>query len=237
MGEYKILNGFDPEQYNLLIPVQSLQEINPIYKYVQNVVLISTEISDKEIYQEKSAGANMYALTHKALNKLAMAANAQVISSNKVKPKVCEKCIEIAKATKVAPKCGDCKFVYNAAVQVIMKFPELSGGWHVEMATREIDVSTLSGSDMQKNKIKEFIVEHAESKAKNRCIRKALNIKSAYSIEELEKPFLAIYPTLDAKDPDVKRALIAGSWFRITDWRRWKDSGSTGSKCRGHCFS
>lgn len=211
MSTYKILNDFNPDQFNLLIPVQSIQEINPIFKYVQNKVQISTDLADKEIYQEKSAGANMYALTHKALNKLAMAANAQVIESKKITPRVCEKCIEIAKATRIAAKCSECKSAYNVAVQVIMKFPELSGGWHLEMATREIDVSTLSGSDAQKNKVKEFIVEHAESKAKNRCIRKALNIKSAYTIEELEKPFLAIYPTLDAKDPDVKKALIAGS--------------------------
>lgn len=206
-----IINDFNPEQFNLLIPVQSLQEINPIYKYVQNFVQISTDLSDKEIYREKSAGEGMYALTHKALNKLAMAANAQVLESKKITPRVCEKCIEIAKATRIAAKCSDCKSAYNVAVQVIMKFPELSGGWHIEIATREIDISAMAGSESQKAKVKEFIVENAESKAKSRCIRKALNIKNAYNLEELEKPFLAIYPVLDARDPDVKKALIAGS--------------------------
>jgi hypothetical protein len=45
----------------------------------------------------------------------------------------------------------------------------------------------------------------------SRCIRKALNIKNAYTLEELKNPFVVIYPVLDAKDPDVKKALIAGS--------------------------
>jgi hypothetical protein len=29
-------------------------------------------------------------------------------------------------------------------------------------------------------------------------------------MDELKKPFIAVYPVLDAKDPDVKKALIAG---------------------------
>jgi hypothetical protein len=38
-----------------------------------------------------------------------------------------------------------------------------------------------------------------------------LSIKSAYTLSELEKPFIVIYPVLDSKDADVKKALIAGA--------------------------
>lgn len=210
MTTINILNDFDPDQFNLLIPVQSLQDINPIFKYVTNKVQISTDIPDKEIYPEKSAGANMYALTHRALMKLCNAGNGQIVEIKKIQPRVCEKCIEIAKATRVAAKCGSCESRYNVAVQVIMKFPELSGGWKIVQASREIDVSMITKSG-QADRVKEFATEHAESKAISRCIRKAFSIKSAYSLEELEKPFIAVYPVLDAKDPDVKKALIAGS--------------------------
>jgi hypothetical protein len=212
--EYKILNDFDPDQYNLLIPVQSLQEINPIYKYVQNIVQISTNLQDKEIYLESSAkgenGAKMYALTHKALMKLCNAGNGQIVEVRKIQPRVCEKCIEIAKATKIAAKCGNCESRYNTAVQATMKFPELSGGWKIVQASREIDVSVIVKAG-QADRVKEFASEHAESKAISRCIRKAFAIKSAYTIEELKKPFIAVYAVLDANDPDVKKALIAGS--------------------------
>ncbi len=209
-----IINDFPPEDYNLLVPVQSIQETNSIYKYVTNTVHISTDLDDREIYLEKNAksedGNPMYALTHRALTKLARAANGQVVEVQKLTPRVCEKCIEVAKATKVPPKCSTCKSAYNVAVQVTMRFPELSGGWQIFKATREIDLTAMAGSEAQKLKVKEFIVEQAESKAMSRCIRKALNIKSSYTLAELKKPFVVVYPVLDANDQDVKKALIAG---------------------------
>jgi hypothetical protein len=214
---YNILNDFSPEKFNLLIPVQSIQEVNPIYRLVINQVKISTNLKDKDIYREKGAendgNTEMYALTHKALMKLFTAANGQIISSTRIRSKVCEKCIEIVRATEKAPACGSCAASANVAWQVTIKFPELSGGWRIVQATREIDFSNLPSSAKpgQVAKTKEFASEHAESKALSRCIRKGLSIKNAYSLQELEKPFVVVYPVLDAKDADVKKALIAGA--------------------------
>jgi hypothetical protein len=92
-----------------------------------------------------------------------------------------------------------------------MKFPELTGGWRIVQATKELNFATMSGKEGQINRAKMYAVELAESKAINRCIRKALNVKGAYTIDELKKPFIVAYPVLDARDPDAKRALIAGS--------------------------
>jgi hypothetical protein len=210
---YNILNDFNPEQYNLLVPVQSIQEINPIYRLVINQVRISTELPDKDIYREKSAGDGMYALTHKALMKLFTAANGQIVASERVRSKICDKCIEIVKATKTAPQCGSCPANANVCCRIIVKFPELSGGWRLVQATREIDFSNMpaGATDGQIRQTKAFAFEHAESKALSRCIRKGLSIKSAYSMDELAKPFIVIYPVLDSKDADVKKALIAGA--------------------------
>jgi hypothetical protein len=209
---YNILNDFPPEEYNLLVPVQSIQEINPIYKLVRNEVKISTVLEDKDIYREKNAGADMYSLTHKALMKLFTAANGQIVESCRVRSKICEKCIDIVKATSKAPVCGTCPASANVACRVTVKFPELSGGWRLVQATRELDFSNMgNATEGQIRQTKAFAFEHAESKALSRCIRKGLSIKSAYSLAELEKPFIVIYPVLDAKDADVKKALIAGA--------------------------
>lgn len=209
---YNILNDFPPEEYNLLVPVQSIQEINPIYKLVRNEVRISTELSDKDIYREKNAGEGMYSLTHKALMKLFTAANGQIVASERVRSRICDKCIEIVKATKTAPQCGSCPANANVCCRIVVKFPELSGGWRLVQATREIDFSNMgNATEGQIRQTKAFAYEHAESKALSRCIRKGLSIKSAYSLAELEKPFIVIYPVLDAKDADVKKALIAGA--------------------------
>ena len=50
---YNILNDYPTDKYNLLIPVQSIQEVNSIYKLVVNIVKISTDLRDKDIYREK----------------------------------------------------------------------------------------------------------------------------------------------------------------------------------------
>jgi len=209
---YHIYNDYPPDEFNLLVPVQSIQEISSIYRLVVNQVKVSTELPDKDIYQEKSAGPNMYALTHKALMKLFTAANGQIVASERVRSKICDKCIEIVKATKTAPQCGSCPANANVCCKITVKFPELSGGWRLVQATRELDFSNMgNATDNQIKQTKAFAYEHAESKALSRCIRKGLSIKSAYTMAELEKPFIVIYPVLDAKDADVKKALIAGA--------------------------
>jgi hypothetical protein len=217
---YNVLNDFSPEKFNLLIPVQSIQEVNPIYRIVINKVTISTNLADKEIYHEKNAKdesgnptpEQMYAITHKGLMKLATAANAQVVESVRIRSKVCEKCIDIVKATQKAPACGTCPCSANVAYRVTMKFPELSGGWRIQQATREIDFGAMtSAKPGQIARMKEFAAEHAESKAMSRCIRKGLSVKNAYTLAELKKPFIVAYPVLDSRDADVKKALIAGS--------------------------
>jgi hypothetical protein len=213
---YNVLNAYPADEYNLLVPVQSIQEINPIYRLVVNMVSPSTELADKDIYREKSAeykdGPQMYAFTHKCLLKFFAATNGQIIESARIRPRVCDKCIDIVKATGKAPACGNCSANANTACKIIAKFPELSGGWRIYQATREIDFGNMgNASENQVRQIKQFAFEHAESKALSRVIRKALSIKSAYSMAELEKPFIVVYPVLDAKDADVKKALIAGA--------------------------
>lgn len=216
MSNFNVVNDFNPEEYNLLIPVQSIQEVNPIYKIIVNQVQISTDLGDKEIYEERNAqkinNQTMYALTHKGLMKLATAANVQMVEVKRVRPKTCEKCIDIVKAIKQAPACGNCACAANVAVQVTMKFPEMSGGWRIIQASKEIDFSLMSSAkEGQIARTKEFANEHAESKAMSRVIRKGLSVKNAYTIAELEKPFIVAYPTLNSNDADVKKALIAGS--------------------------
>ena len=43
---FNVLNQYDPDKYNLLVPVQSIQEVDPIYRLVVNQVKISTVIED-----------------------------------------------------------------------------------------------------------------------------------------------------------------------------------------------
>lgn len=56
---------------------------------------------------------------------------------------------------------------------------------------------------------RQFIFERAESRARNRAIRKVANLPSSFNREELRKPFVAVRWRLDETDPQVKEALIA----------------------------
>jgi hypothetical protein len=72
------------------------------------------------------------------------------------------------------------------------------------------------GGEARIREMRSFIIEHSESKARNRAIRQALALKSKYSAEELKRPF--VVPTLietgRCDDPELKkeyyRAKLAG---------------------------
>ena len=74
-----ITQQYPIEKYNLLVPMQTVAEIAEIHKPVMNVVQISTNIEDGEIYEQEKAKKAWkdypaqpakYALTKKGLNKL-----------------------------------------------------------------------------------------------------------------------------------------------------------------------
>ena len=51
----QITTQYPAERFNLLVPMQTVAEIAEIHKPVMNVVKISTNLADKEIYlQDKS---------------------------------------------------------------------------------------------------------------------------------------------------------------------------------------
>lgn len=50
-----ITQQYPAERYNLLVPMQTVAEIADIHKPVMNVVQISTNPADKEIYERKKA--------------------------------------------------------------------------------------------------------------------------------------------------------------------------------------
>lgn len=61
-------------------------------------------------------------------------------------------------------------------------------------------------ADAMVRELRLHIQSHAETKAKNRCIR-TFGVKTAYTREELLKPFVAVRPlfTGQAEDPEVRR--------------------------------
>lgn len=101
-----IAEQFPEGKYNLLVPIKTVAEIAEIHKPVMNVVYISTDEKDKEIYlQTKPDG---WALTKKALTKLMKAAGIRIIKSTPMLPSQCEKCAAVNRGIGRPVNCGAC---------------------------------------------------------------------------------------------------------------------------------
>lgn len=193
-----IAEQFPEGKYNLLVPIKTVAEIAEIHKPVMNVVYISTNEADKEIYlQTKPDG---WALTKKALTKLMKAAGIRIIRSEPVLPTKCEKCAAVNRGIGRPVNCGACP---NKDVkhQVTISMPQLTGENVEVVASKEIlyDDVTARMSAAQKDEFSKFRSEMCETKALNRALRIAMQIKPTYSKAELAKPFVVAYlvPNLD----------------------------------------
>lgn len=201
MKKYKSIDEFlkdyedGPQWFNMLVPVQSIQEISQIYRPVINLHTLSTDLEEGHIYVQKNAkdpngndyNETRYSITRRGLLLLATAADCHFLDSK----------------TTYSPETEMFTCVAN------MKMHDMSGGWRI--ITESKSVSKMKALRNNNKMVDPEAAQKAESGAQNRCIRSGLNIKAHYSLEQLEKPFVAIYPVLDARDEDVKRALIAGA--------------------------
>ena len=210
----QITSQYPADRYNLLVPMQTVAEIAEIHKPVMNVVQISTNPADKEIYeQEKGSEAWTgcdgrqhpakpagWALTKKGLNKLMRAAGIKILGTRPVVPSTCQKCAEVNKGIGRPVNCGACPnkdVKFEARISV----PQLTGESIEIVAHKEIIVQDVTDG-MTENQRKEFLKfrsEMCETKAINRALRAAMHIKGTYTLEELRKPFVVAYlvPNLD----------------------------------------
>jgi hypothetical protein len=203
-NQLAIVNDYPAKDFNLLIPVKTMQEISPMHKVVVNQVQINPDPTGKDVYKEKNGE---FALTKKALAKLMAAANIQVVESKTVLTAKCRRCAEIARGTKVAPNCGVCTYADDIAHQVTIVVPEPSGTWRTVQCTKEIRMADEKAkmTDAQYKSFFPFRSEQCESKALNRALREALMISSTYAAAELKKPFVVAYIVPNMADPEMKK--------------------------------
>lgn len=190
-------------KFNLLVPMKTVTEIADVHKPVMNVVYISTNEADKEIYlQTKPDG---WALTKKALTKLMRAAGIKVVKSEPVLPTQCEKCASVNRGIGRPVNCGACS---NKDVKhrVVISMPQLTGENVEVVASKEIIFADATNG-MTPAQIKEFAKfrsEMCESKALNRALRMAMQIKATYTKAELAKPFVVAYLVPNLDNPAVR---------------------------------
>lgn len=213
-----ITQQYPAERYNLLVPMQTVAEIADIHKPVMNAVQISTNLADKEIYEQEKAKSAWkdrpatpagYALTKKGLNKLMRAAGIKILGTRPIIPSTCQKCAEVNRSIGRPVNCGACgnkDVKFEARISV----PQLTGENIEIVAHKEIIVQDVTDGmgDAQRKEFLKFRSEMCETKAINRALRAAMHIKSTYTIEELRKPFVVAYLVPNLNNEDVKAEAI-----------------------------
>lgn len=219
------LNNYPAGDYNVLIPVRSMQVLSDMHKIIVNEVLLDTnldgnsKVTGNDIYKEKSSGK--YAVTKVGGTKLAAAANISVVSSEEVTPDVCGKCVKMAQAIKQAPQCGNCSHQYDVKYIVTVRVPEPGGGFRLISKSKEIDCELTRaemkrrdnyGNEAEYNRFLPHRKSICESKAFMRCVRDALGLAAGYTIEEIRKPFVIAHVVPNLDNPTIANA-IAGSYL------------------------
>ncbi len=218
-----ITNMYPADQYNLLVPIQTVAEISSVYKPVMNVVRISTNLKDNEIYEierarkawrDRDGGYHegtpaKYALTKKGLAKLMRAAGIKVLSSKPVIPSTCQKCIMMNQSIGDSVNCSSCSNK-DVKYEVRVSVPQLTGENTEIVAHKEVIVDDVTAgmSDKQKAEFMKYRSEMCESKALNRALRTAMLIKGSYQIEEFQKPFVVAYLVPNLDNPEVRKEAV-----------------------------
>ncbi|HBC94346.1 MAG TPA: hypothetical protein DCZ10_15965 [Pelotomaculum sp.] len=202
------INNYPEAKYNRLFPC-TLTELSPLHKVMVNQVKIDPTPNRGDVYSQNSG----LALTKIACLKLMTAANVVMEESKQIFPRACQRCMQVAQATKQAPQCGTCPSKDDVAYQVSILVPEPSGGHRRYVATKEVSkerfVHNNGGKDGKPEKVPvEHMPAQCETKALLRALRAGLGIKGVYSATELQKPFAVAVVVLNAHDPELKKALI-----------------------------
>ena len=137
------------------------------------------------------------------------AAGIKILSSRPVVPSTCQKCAEVNRSIGKPIRCGGCP---NKDVkhEVRISVPQLTGENVTIVAHKEIAVEDVTAgmSEKQRAEFMKFRSEMCESKALNRALRTAMQIKSSYLIEEFKKPFVVAYLVPNLDNPAVREEAV-----------------------------
>ena len=214
-------------QYNVLVPTQTIQEISPFHKPVLEIVRINPDPkAGGEVY-EVVLGSGSFSLRAVALNKIAFAAGIIWNAKNSGRtddgndPDIISYRAEAAVRKedgtymiRNAEYMLDLKVVgeeirdsYEQKGQSLMKEKKQKNEKWTEDDRKNYVEKSVKRDMLQKRK---FRLQLASTGAMDRVIRLILGLKSTYRREELEKPFVVpkIAFSPDVSDPKVRDLLL-----------------------------
>lgn len=206
-----LMGAFDAAKAvaNVLAPVNRLDFIMPLHAVSLRLIQIDPRDKRGDVYAPLGGEDGERALTKTALDKVAAAAG-------------------ISWDYNACGRTDDGSDPRYASYRAVGTIQDLDGSFRQVVANKAMDLRPGSAACQRmveaaqrkdKNATEancrelrmamEHILAHAESKAFNRAIRKALGIKQKYSVEELCKPFVVpkLVFTGDSEDPALREVV------------------------------
>lgn len=237
---HETLESFRQQGAHLLLPSTYISELPRFHKIVVDRVFLSADTSEGDVYLQDRGGPNgksKYAPTRQGLMKLAHAAGVMWdparcvrLDDRKDRDYVVYQAVGGMKKIDGSPLFFKAEYDldfevieeeiregYENKARMYGKDPNKYKWWHkMDAAAQEAYLEKCIRRDvLQKRKHKAKL---AETGAMTRVVRALLGLKSAYTAEELEAPFIVVRSVFqpDYDNPDVKQEIARASIAAVT---------------------
>lgn len=183
------LDGFPEDQYNRIVPTQTIAMPSDLVVPMVQVVNINLDPRKGDVYSSADIGSGKVALTRVGLRKVATAAAVSIVDVQRTddgtSPGVCE-------------------------VKAVAEMSLPSGQRIRAVGTKRIVMADQKwASDAQRAKFQSSLQEHTAARAENRAIRAILSLRGSYAEAEIRKPFAVVTFAPNMNHPEVRAQVIA----------------------------
>lgn len=183
------LDGFPAEQYNRLVPTQTIRVPSDLVVPIVQVVALNPDPRKGDVYSSADIGGGNVALTRVGLRKVATAAAVSIVDVQRTDdgtaPGVCE---------------------VKAVAEMVLP----SGQRIRAVGTKRIVMDDQKwASPAQRAKFQSALQEHTAARAENRAIRALLSLRGSYPEAEIRKPFAVVTFAPNMNHPEVRAQVIA----------------------------
>ncbi len=187
--ESALIEQFPQAKYNLLVPTVSIRQVNPYLVPDIEVVQLSSDPADGDIYRDSQMKEGHYAPTAKGLARLASVAGITQLDSRRMDD-------------------GKDPDIVEWRSEIEMTLP--SGRSVRGFGSKRIDLHTLTKgwTPARIAKMREHLVAMAETKAFNRAIRSLLSLHGSMPQAALARPFAVLRWIPDMSHPDVRKVFL-----------------------------
>lgn len=184
------LDGFPDDQYNRLLPTQTIQLPTDLLRPVVQVVKLSPDPSGGDVYASKDMPDGHSAPTKVGLRKLATAAGISIVDERRTDDGTNPDVIEVTCLAEMLLPTG---------VRI-----HATGMKRIDLTAQ------VWKSDAHRGKFKSFFLEHVASRAQNRAIRALLSLRGSYPTAIYNRPFAVVSYAPNMAHPEVRARYLDG---------------------------